>query len=50
MLADPALRAEYARRGLAQAATWPTVRETVEQVLAVYAELAPAAGVRSGRS
>jgi glycosyltransferase involved in cell wall biosynthesis len=50
MLVDPALRAEYARRGLAQAATWPTVRETVEQVLAVYAELAPAAGVRSGRS
>jgi glycosyltransferase involved in cell wall biosynthesis len=43
MLADPALRAEYARRGVAQAATWPTLRDTVAQVLGVYAELAPEA-------
>lgn len=50
MLADPLLRAEYARRGPARAATWPTIRDTVEQVLGVYAELAPAAGGHSGRS
>jgi glycosyltransferase involved in cell wall biosynthesis len=43
MLADPALRAEYARRGVAQAATWPTLRDTVHQVLGVYGELAPEA-------
>jgi glycosyltransferase involved in cell wall biosynthesis len=48
MLADPARRAEYARRGLARAATWPTVRDTVEQVLDVYAELAPSAATPPG--
>jgi glycosyltransferase involved in cell wall biosynthesis len=41
MLADPDLRAGYARRGLAQAATWPTLRDTIDQVLGVYAELTP---------
>jgi glycosyltransferase involved in cell wall biosynthesis len=40
LLDDPALRDEYAKRGLAQAATWPTEADTLAQVEAVYAELA----------
>jgi glycosyltransferase involved in cell wall biosynthesis len=40
MLDDPALREEYGKRGLAQAATWPTEADTVAQVEAVYTELA----------
>jgi glycosyltransferase involved in cell wall biosynthesis len=41
LLADPALRAEYARRGLRRAGQWPTEADTLAQVSAVYAELAP---------
>ena len=40
LLDDPALRAAYGKRGLAQAATWPTEADTLAQVEAVYAELA----------
>ena len=40
LLDDPALREEYGKRGLAQAATWPTEADTVAQVEAVYTELA----------
>jgi glycosyltransferase involved in cell wall biosynthesis len=40
MLDDAALRDEYGKRGLAQAATWPTEADTLAQVEAVYAELA----------
>jgi glycosyltransferase involved in cell wall biosynthesis len=43
---DPRLRAALATRGIAQAATWPTEEQTVEQVCAVYAELT---GVSAGR-
>jgi glycosyltransferase involved in cell wall biosynthesis len=39
LLDDPVLRAGYGKRGLAQAATWPTEADTVAQVEAVYAEL-----------
>jgi glycosyltransferase involved in cell wall biosynthesis len=39
LLDDPAARADYARRGAARAAGWPTEAETVAQVRAVYAEL-----------
>jgi hypothetical protein len=43
MLADPGMRADYAARGPAQAATWPTEDDTVAAVRAVYAEVtAPA--------
>jgi glycosyltransferase involved in cell wall biosynthesis len=42
LLADPQLRDEYARRGLARADEWPTEADTLNQVGAVYAELAPA--------
>jgi glycosyltransferase involved in cell wall biosynthesis len=42
LLADPRLRAEYARRGLERAEQWPTEADTLAQVSAVYAELAPA--------
>jgi glycosyltransferase involved in cell wall biosynthesis len=40
LLDDPALRLEYARRGPAWAATWPTEAEVVAQVEALYEELA----------
>ena len=40
MLADPGLRADYAARGPAQAATWPGEDDTVAAVRAVYAEVA----------
>jgi len=40
LLDDPALREEYGKRGLAQAATWPTEADTLAQVEAVYTELA----------
>ncbi|HZN71442.1 MAG TPA: glycosyltransferase family 4 protein [Micromonosporaceae bacterium] len=40
MLSDPALRRQYAERGPLQAKTWPTERDTVDAVRAVYAELA----------
>jgi glycosyltransferase involved in cell wall biosynthesis len=43
LLADPDLRAEYARRGLARADRWPTEADTLAQVSAVYAEVAPVA-------
>jgi glycosyltransferase involved in cell wall biosynthesis len=41
LLADGTRRAELARAGLAQAATWQTEDETVAQVLGVYDELVP---------
>lgn len=46
LLADPAARARYARRGRARAATWPTSAQTLAQVQGVYAELthAPVVG------
>jgi glycosyltransferase involved in cell wall biosynthesis len=37
LLADPALRADYAARGPKQAATWPTEEDTVADVRAAYA-------------
>ena len=39
VLADPGLRRLYAERGPAQAKTWPTERDTLDQIRAVYAEL-----------
>jgi glycosyltransferase involved in cell wall biosynthesis len=42
LLADSQLRADYARRGLRRAGEWPTEADTLAQVSAVYAELAPA--------
>ncbi|MEU3557177.1 glycosyltransferase family 4 protein [Streptomyces fragilis] len=39
VLADQAWREELVRRGLLQAAAWPTEDETVAQVLSVYDEL-----------
>jgi glycosyltransferase involved in cell wall biosynthesis len=39
LLDDSALRARYAKRGLTQAAGWPTEADTLAQVEAVYAEL-----------
>lgn len=39
LLDDPAGRQRLARAGAAQAETWPTGAETVDQVRAVYAEL-----------
>nr|WP_230416595.1 glycosyltransferase family 4 protein [Micromonospora tarapacensis] len=41
LLDDPAGRVELGRRGAARAATWPTEAETVGQLVALYAELAP---------
>ncbi|SCL25580.1 Glycosyltransferase involved in cell wall bisynthesis [Micromonospora rhizosphaerae] len=43
LLDDEARRAELARRGAGRAATWPTEADTVAALVAVYAELAPAA-------
>ncbi|MDQ7908937.1 glycosyltransferase family 4 protein [Phytohabitans sp. ZYX-F-186] len=42
LLADPDLRAEYARRGPERADTWPDEADTVEAVQAVYAEVVAA--------
>jgi len=39
LLADPGLRADYAARGPARAATWPGEEDTVAAVRAVYAEV-----------
>jgi glycosyltransferase involved in cell wall biosynthesis len=39
MLANPAMRADYAARGPQQAATWPDEAATVTQVRAAYAEV-----------
>lgn len=44
LLADPQALRELGRRGLARAATWPTERDTLEQVEAVYAQLLGSAG------
>jgi glycosyltransferase involved in cell wall biosynthesis len=44
LLDDPALRAEYGRRGGERAATWPTEADTLAQIRAVYDEVAD--GVR----
>ena len=41
LLDDPAHAADVAARGRAVAASWPTESDTVAQVAAVYAELAP---------
>lgn len=41
LLADAELRREYARRAVARARLWPTEADTLTQVSAVYAELAP---------
>jgi glycosyltransferase involved in cell wall biosynthesis len=47
LLGDVGLRVEYARRGVRRAEQWPTEAQTVDQVSAVYAELAPdGAGAR----
>ncbi|HEX8627912.1 MAG TPA: glycosyltransferase family 4 protein [Catenuloplanes sp.] len=42
LLADADLRADYARRGLARAATWPTDADTLSAVRAVYQEVSSA--------
>jgi glycosyltransferase involved in cell wall biosynthesis len=42
LLDDPGLRAEYGRRGVAQAATWTTEEQTLAQVRAIYAEVTQA--------
>jgi glycosyltransferase involved in cell wall biosynthesis len=39
LLDDSSLRAQLGKRGVAQAATWPTAADTLAQVEAVYAEL-----------
>jgi glycosyltransferase involved in cell wall biosynthesis len=39
LLADPALRAQYAGRGPKRAAEWPTEKDTVADVLSAYAEV-----------
>ncbi len=39
LLTDPEHRESLVRRGVRQAATWPTEDQTVAQVLAVYDEL-----------
>lgn len=41
LLDDPARRADLARRGAARAAGWPTEADTLAQLAALYAELAP---------
>nr|MDT0661902.1 glycosyltransferase family 4 protein [Micromonospora sp. DSM 115978] len=41
LLDDPRRRADLGRRGSARAAGWPTERDTVDALLALYAELAP---------
>ncbi|MDM4718608.1 glycosyltransferase family 4 protein [Micromonospora sp. WMMA1363] len=41
LLDDAARRAELGRRGAARAATWPTEADTLAQLTALYAELAP---------
>ncbi|MEU2612388.1 glycosyltransferase family 4 protein [Micromonospora sp. NPDC007271] len=41
LLDDDPRRAELARRGAAQAATWPTEADTVAALAALYAELVP---------
>lgn len=46
LLVDPALRREYAARGVARAATWPTVQDTLHQVTAVYGMLLAGRGQR----
>jgi glycosyltransferase involved in cell wall biosynthesis len=48
LLADPLLLATYARRGPAQAATWPTEADTVAQVRAVYGEVTARPVTRDG--
>ncbi|MFI7650831.1 glycosyltransferase family 4 protein [Micromonospora sp. NPDC049460] len=45
LLDDEAGRAELGRRGAARAATWPTEADTLAQLAALYAELAPDAAV-----
>jgi glycosyltransferase involved in cell wall biosynthesis len=42
LLADPERRAELARQGARQAATWPTEADTVAAIASLYAELVPA--------
>jgi glycosyltransferase involved in cell wall biosynthesis len=52
LLADDALRADYAARGPRRAAQWPAEDDTVAAVRAAYAEVTagqPAPGTRAGR-
>jgi glycosyltransferase involved in cell wall biosynthesis len=42
LLADPAVRADYAARGTEQAAGWPGEQDTIDDVLAAYAEVTAA--------
>jgi glycosyltransferase involved in cell wall biosynthesis len=48
LLADPALRADYAARGPARAATWPTEEDTVADVRAAYAAVTSTARAAQG--
>lgn len=48
LLADPARRAELAARGPAQAARWPTEKETVRAVAELYAEVVAETRSRPG--
>jgi glycosyltransferase involved in cell wall biosynthesis len=41
LLDDEAARADLGRRGAARAATWPSEADTLAQLAALYAELAP---------
>ncbi|MFF5073987.1 glycosyltransferase family 4 protein [Micromonospora olivasterospora] len=50
LLDDETRRAELARRGAERAATWPTEADTVAQLAALYAELAPHAGPAAPRT
>jgi glycosyltransferase involved in cell wall biosynthesis len=44
LLDDPQLRARYATHGLARAATWPTEKDTLAQLIGVYEDLRDRAG------
>jgi glycosyltransferase involved in cell wall biosynthesis len=48
LLADPALRADYAARGPKRAATWPTEEDTVADVRAAYATVTSTARAGQG--
>ncbi|MFI5937766.1 glycosyltransferase family 4 protein [Actinoplanes sp. NPDC051494] len=48
MLTDDGKRTEYAQRALRQAATWPTERDTIADVLAAYASVAATTRARQG--
>jgi glycosyltransferase involved in cell wall biosynthesis len=50
LLADDGRRADLSRRGRTRAATWTTEEQTVAEVAALYAELAPASATPSDTS